>query len=242
MKRTERHHLKENELTSLARQARGAVEARKHETTMAIVAVVVVGAVVLGYLAWRDGIDSRAEAMLAEAVATSQARVGPPVAPGTPGAGLSFATERARAEAALPKFKAAADAYPSNDAGIFARYQEGAVQIALGNESEAIAAYQQVLDRAGADHIYGRMARVGIAEAQAKSGQYDAAINTYRELAQLTDGPLPIDGILMQLGIAYRDAGKPADAQQTFDRIVKEFPDSPFSTEARRELDNLKKT
>ena len=66
-----------------------------------------------------------------------------------------------------------------------------------------------------------------------KSGQYDQAINTYKELAQRKDGPLPIDGILMQLGLTYRDAGKPADAQQTFNRLVEEFPDSPFS--ARRE-------
>ena len=86
------------------------------------------------------------------------------------------------------------------------------------------------------------MARIGIAEAQAKSGQFESAINTFRELAQFTDGPLPVDGILMQLGLAYRDAGKTADAQQTFDRIVKEFPDSPFNSEAKRELDNLKKT
>jgi TolA-binding protein len=46
----------------------------------------------------------------------------------------------------------------------------------------------------------------------------------------------------MQLGQTYLEAGKPTDAQQTFNRIVEEFPDSPFSVDARRELDNLKKT
>ena len=45
----------------------------------------------------------------------------------------------------------------------------------------------------------------------------------------------------MQLGYAYRDAGKRSDAQQTFNRIVQEFPDSPFSQEAKRELDSLNK-
>jgi tetratricopeptide (TPR) repeat protein len=241
MKRTERHHLKENELDLLARQARHAVEGRKREATFAVAAFVIVGAIVLGYIAWRDRIDSRASAMLAESMAVAEARIGAPIAPGTPGAGLSFPTERARAEAALAKFKAAADAYPDSDAGIFARYQEGAQHIALGNEAEAIAAYQKVIERAG-DGIYGQMARVATAEAQAKSGQYDQAINTYKELAQLKDGPLPIDGILMQLGITYRDAGKSGDAQQTFNRIVEEFPNSPFTSDAKRELENLKKT
>ena len=77
---------------------------------------------------------------------------------------------------------------------------------------------------------------------QAQAGQYDQAINAFKELAQRKDGVLPIDGILMQLGRAYVGAGKPADAQQTFNRLVEEFPTSPYITDARRELDDLKKT
>jgi predicted negative regulator of RcsB-dependent stress response len=241
MKRTERHHLKENELDRLARQARETVGTWKRETTVAIAAIVIVGAGVLGYVAWKDRINSRAEAMLAEALAVTEVRVGAPVAPGTPGAGPSFATERARSEAALVKFKAAADAYPDADAGIFARYRQAGVEMELGNAMQAAATYQQVVDRAG-DRIYGQMARLGLAEAQARSGQYDQAINTFKELAQRKDGPLPVDGILMQLGLAYRDAGKKADAQQTFNRLVEEYPDSPFSMDAKKELESLKKT
>jgi TolA-binding protein len=86
------------------------------------------------------------------------------------------------------------------------------------------------------------MARLGLAEVQALAGQYDQAINTFKEMAQRKDGPLPIDGILMQLGRTYREAGKRADAQQTFNRIVQEFPESPFNQEAKRELDTLNKT
>jgi outer membrane protein assembly factor BamD (BamD/ComL family) len=46
----------------------------------------------------------------------------------------------------------------------------------------------------------------------------------------------------MQLGKAYLDAGKRADAQQTFTRLVEEYPESPFTGDARRELETLKKT
>ena len=81
------------------------------------------------------------------------------------------------------------------------------------------------------------MARLGLAEAQARAGQYDQAINTFKDLAQRKDGPLPVDGILMQLGRTYLDAGKRADAQQTFNRLVEEFPDSPFTRDAKRELE-----
>ncbi len=241
MKRIERHHLKENELQTLARQARDAFEARRRETTMFVAIAVVVGAIAIGYIAWRERVQSRAHSLLAEAVVVLEAPISPPPAPGQPAQGLRFATERERAQAALTKLKVAADAYPSTDAGLYARYQEGATYMALGNASLAAAAYQQVIDRDG-NGIYGQMARLGLAEAQARSGQYDAAIKTFQELSQRKEGPLPIDGILMQLGRTYRDAGKPTEAQQTFNRLVTEFPDSPFSGDARKELDNLKRT
>lgn len=241
MKRAERRHLKDHELRVLTREVRDLVDRHKRETTTIITVLVVVGAAALGYVAWRERTQSRAQAMLAEAKGVAETRVGAPVPAGSPGAGPSFPTERLRAEAALAKYKAAADAYPSTDAGIFARSQQAATLLSLERPAEAVQVYQQVIDHAG-DGIYGQMARLGLAEAQARAGKYDDAIDAFKELAQRKDGPLPVDGILMQLGKTYLDAGKRADAQQTFDRLVQEYPNSPFSGDARRELENLKKT
>jgi predicted negative regulator of RcsB-dependent stress response len=241
MKTKERHHLKENELGKLARQARETVETRRSETTAIAVVVVVAAALAFGYFGWRQHVQTKAHGLLAEAMAVQDARVGPPPAPGTPSAGLYFPTERERSQAALTKFKIAADAYPSTDAGIYARYQEGATSLALGTTPGAIAAYQQVIKESG-DGFYGQMGRLGLAEAQARAGQYDTAINTFKELAQRKDGPLPVDGILMQLGRTYLEAGKRSDAQQTFNRLVEEYPESPFTGDARREIETLKKT
>jgi len=241
MKRTERRHLKENELQTFARTAREQLEARKRETTMIVAAILIVGIAVGGYFAWRDRVETHAHALLADAMIVQGARIGTPAAPGTAGAGsLSYLTERERAQAALTKFKAAADAYPSSDAGIYARYQLAGTYMELGQPGSAAAEYQQIIDRSG-DKIYGQMARLGLAEARAIEGKYDEAINGFKELAQRKDGPLPVDGILMQLGRVYLDAGKRADAQQTFNRIVEEYPESPYSGDARKELDNLKK-
>jgi TolA-binding protein len=240
MKRTERRHLKDNELEHFARQARDAFETRKRETTWIVAAVVVVAVVAISYFVWQQRVQTRAHALLAQAVVVQEARVGPPPAAGGPATGLTFPTERERAQAAVTKFKAVADAYPNTDAGLYARYQEGATWMMLDNPTEAATAYQQVITRAG-NRIYGQMARLGLAEAQARAGQYDQAINTFKELSLRKEGPLPVDAILMQLGRTYLDAGKRLDAQQTFNRIVEEFPESPFTTDARRELESLKK-
>ena len=243
MKRTERHHLKENEVRLLTRQARSLVVARKRETAAILIAVAAMSALAIGYYAWYGHVQSRAHDMLAAALTVEEARVAPPAVPGgtavlVPG---SYPSERARAESALVKFKATADAYPSSDAGIFARYKEATTLVALGRPADAVSRYQDVIARAG-NGFYGQTARLGLARAQAFAGQYDQAINSFKDLAQRKDGSLPIDGILMQLGQVYLDAGKRSDAQQTFNRVVDEFPTSPYTSEARQQLDSLKKT
>src|SRR5437762_2280888 len=144
MKRTERRHLKENEIDALARQARELYEARKQQVSWLTAVIVIVGVALLGYVAWRQNAQGKAAALLAQAMATEEARIGPPPAPGSVSTAPYFPTERERSQAVLTKFKAAADAYPSTDAGIFARYQEGTTLVALGRPAEAVKAYQTV--------------------------------------------------------------------------------------------------
>src|SRR5256885_15771769 len=142
MKRTERQHLKENELQTFARQAREQLEARRRETTAIVAISVVVAAVALGFFAWRERVQSKATGLLAEAMAVQDARVGPPPAPGSPAGGLYFPTERERAQAALTKFKIPAAADPSTQARIFARYQQGALSASPRTPPGAVAAPQ----------------------------------------------------------------------------------------------------
>jgi len=241
MKRTERRHLRTNELASLTTQARDVFDARRGQMIAGVLAIVIVGGALIGYFTWRGRQQARAYALLAAALVVEEARVGPPAAPGTPSAGSSFATQREKNQALLTKFRSAADEYPSTDAGVFARYREATTWMALGNPGSAVTAYQEVINRGG-NSVYAVMAKLGLAEAQAQSGQYDQAIATFKELAQRKDGQVPVDGVLIRLGRTYLDAGKRADAEQTFNRLVQEFPDSPFSTDARRALEQLKRT
>jgi len=240
MKRAERQRLKQNDLGAITRQVQDLVTERKRDVAWVALVVAVLLAGGLGYWAWSSREQGDAQKLLADAMVIQEARIGPPAA-ATGGTGLTFPTERERAQAALVKFKAAADAYPNTDAGLFARYQEASTQMVLGNAAEAAKSYQEVVDRAGS-RLIGQTARLGLAGARARSGQYDQAITAYKELTQRKDGGLPVDGILMELGRVYRDAGRSADAQQTFNRVIEEFPDSPFNADAKRELEALKKT
>jgi TolA-binding protein len=246
MKSTERHKLKENEFARSIAQARDALGNRGRDITTAVVIVVIALGVIGGYSWWRQSRNTKANTLLAEALAIFEAPVVAPAAP-APGSPVpvqqqgTYSTEQAKLDAALPKFMETANAYPNTDAGIAARYHAAGVLSILGRFGEAEQRYQEVLDKAGRGSIYGRMARLGQAEAQIAQGKFDTAIATYRELSTDSNAQLPLDGLLMHLGRAYVKAGKKEDAVRAFNRVVEEFPQSVYVADARREMAEAKK-
>lgn len=246
MKRTERHLLKKNDLAQTIVATRAAIEARKGPVAVALIGLMVIAAAAGGVVLWRQQGGARAEQLLAEALVTFNARVIPATAPtdqpgqvpaaATLGAEGSFATEAAKLNAALPKLKAAADAFPDTGAGITARYHYASSLASLGKHAEAIPAFDEVVRRAGADSLYGRMARMGKADTQIGAGQIEAAIGTWKELAASTDVELPKDAILMELAKAYQATGNVDEARKAFTQIVDEHPASPYAADARAEL------
>jgi TolA-binding protein len=248
MKRTERHHLKENELVHTIEATRAFVEARQKQIVGAVVGLIVLALAVIGVLVYRQQTQSKGQELLAEAMVALNARVVPvgagdagdlPAAASL-GATGTFATEEAKLSAALPKLKAAADGYPDSTAGITARYHLAGALAALGRHQDAIQAYDEVARRAGNNSLYGRMARLGKADTMAHSGQLDAAIAAWKDMTAASASDLPVDAILMELARAYVQKGNTEEARKTFTQLVDQHPDSPYTPEARAELENLK--
>jgi TolA-binding protein len=245
MKRTERHKLKENDFARTVEHARDVVAQRRRDIITVTVAVVVLLILVGGYTWWRSSRNARANGLLADALATYSAPVVPPTPP-SPGSPPpvpqpgTFQTEQARAEAALPKFQEAANAYPSTDAGIAARYHVASLLASLGRHGEAEQRYREVVDQAD-DSIYARTAQLGLAEVLVSQQKYDDAIAIYTELSRDTNGQIPVDSVLMELGRAYARAGRKDEAIATFNRVVQEFPQSLYASDAKQELEEVKK-
>jgi tetratricopeptide (TPR) repeat protein len=248
MKHSERRHLKDNELAIALAHANEWRSAHQKNVTIALVAVVLVAAAVIGYITWRNRVDNSARAMLAAAMVVYESRVAPPApapeaaANASPSAPVqapgTYPSERAKLEAALPKFMATADAYPSSDAGQTARYHAASALVGLGRYDEAVAQYDRVIqDGSG---LLAQMARLGKAEAQLRAAQYDAAIASFKELSERTDATVPKEAMLLELARAYRLAGKNEEARKTLTQIVEQHADSPFVPEAKAELDKLK--
>ncbi len=246
MKRTERHKLKENEFARTVERAREVLASRQRDITLALTVVIVALVAIGGYAAWRSTRQSRANEMLASALAVFEAPVVPP-APPTPGSAPplpqpgTFQSEDAKLNAALPKFVDTASRYPQTDAGVTARYYAAGILASLGRVAEAEQQYQQVVDKAGST-IYGATARLGLADTLVAQGKYDSAINLYTELSRDSTSQVPLDAVLIQLGRAYAKAGKKDEAARAFTRVVDEFPQSVYVGDARRELEESKKS
>lgn len=245
MKRTERHKLKENEFARTVAHARETLQQRGRDVGMIVVAIVAALALAAGYGWWRQSRNVKSNALLAEALAVEESPVVAPAAP-APGSPLpvqqpgTFATDQARLEAALPKLTQAADAYPSTEAGVAARYHAAGVLAALGRYAEAEQRYKEVVDKGGSG-LYARTARLGLADVLVSEGKYDDAIAIYQAISTDTNSQLPVDGVLMQLGRAYLKAGKKNEAAHAFTRVVEEFPQSLYAADARREMEEAKK-
>ncbi len=247
MKTTERHHLKDNELAMALGQAQSWADKNSRTLLMIAGIIVAIGGGVLAYMAWRGSVDAGARELLAEAMVIEEARVmppGPPAGttndPSAPGGQLpgTYPTETAKLEAALPKFQAAADAHPSSDAGITARFHLAKNLVALGRFDDALPHYDQVI--ASGAPLMAKTARLGKAEAQLRSAKYDAAIATFKEFVDAKDPTLPAEALLMELARAYKAAGKTEDARKTLTLIVEQHANTPFADEAKQEIEKLK--
>jgi TolA-binding protein len=247
MKSTERHKLKENEFAYTVARTREMVQQRQREITTLVIVIVAAVLLVGGFFAYRSSRENKATALLASALAVAEAQVvtPPPPAPGSPPPVQppgTFRTDRERLEAAVPRLQQAADAYPNTDAGITARYRLASSLAELGRFAEAEQRFQEVVQKTSQKNIYHDTARLGAGEAQLAQGKHDAAIATLKELSSDTNSKLPVDGVLMQLGHAAMVAGRKDEATRAFTRVVDEFPQSMYVSDAKAKLAEIKKT
>ena len=236
MKATERHHLKENELSQVLSAATARFSQDRRSVGLAIGVVVLVLAAAGGYWGWKTRAENRAQTLLGDAIVVLQSPVVEPKQGVKPDTG-SYTTVQARTEAALVKLTEVFNQYPSTKAGISARYYAAAALAMLGRPAEALTRYQEVVDRAGNDNFYGRMAQLGVVEASAEAKQYDRAISAAQAMvSRVGDESIPRDALLMQLGRVQVAAGKKVEAKQTLDKVIAEFPESAYLEEAKQLL------
>jgi len=228
MARIKRKELKRNELAEtfgrtvdyVSHHRRGAVEA-----IGATAAVLVLAA---GFILFRGWREHQAGKELSAALEILEA----PVAtdPGAAAAFRKFSTAADREREATKHLREAA-AKGGTDAGRAAR-------VILAARSDKPAQAVEILSKEAreARAEVAAAAEIGAARLLASEGKMTEAIDRLKGAIDSSRSLVPKDALLFALAETYEKAGSSTDARATYQRLVNDYPNSPYRNDAREKI------
>ena len=243
MKRTERHHLKQDELVSSIGQATHWFQQHRTNVVNALLVALGAGLLLGGIYIYRTRKSDEARALLADALkqyhGDVRSETGDTEAPSS---GPKFATAEEKYRTALESLEKVANEFGSYDSGRQARYYVGLCQAELKDFEGAEGSLQKL--RSGNRDLLYYLASKALASVATERGNHTAAAEIYRPLVEDAQNPLPKDYLLFELAKAEERAGNLEQARQYYDRMVAEHPESQLRGDAmsRRELLELQST
>jgi len=218
-----RHQLKEkDEITTSLQTFTELVVERKKEITIGLIVLAALVIIVFGWTFFSSRRNAAAQAQLSKAIAIYNDTT-------------NIKNDKERFEKTITEAQKTHDQYPSLPAGQIALYYVGVSQDGLGDTPKAIQTLQEVVQR-GNDSIKA-VAQFALGGIYKKQGETQKAIDTYK---QLYDG-----GGYSKAAVAYElaklhEAAKQVDqAKDYYQKLVTEFPDSPFRQSADEALKRL---
>jgi tetratricopeptide (TPR) repeat protein len=236
VKRTERHHLKQDELVHGIEQASDWFQQHRTNVVNAVLVALGAGLLLGGIYIYRTRKSEEARAQLTEALKQYHGQVGSE-AGGAPSTGPKFATVEEKYRTALDAFEKVAAEYPSYEAGRQARYYAGLCQAGLKDFEASERSLQELRSR-DKDLLY-YLASKALASVASSRGNYGAAAEIYRPLVDDAANPLPKDEMLFELAKAEERAGNLDQARQYYNRMMAEHPESQLRGDAMSRLERI---
>jgi tetratricopeptide (TPR) repeat protein len=188
--------------------------------------VVVVAVLVLAVWLWMRTEDARGQAALAASADVVQQADGP----------LATGDARQKAVAALQQVLAQ---HGRTSAAPVAAYQLGNLQYQSGDYAAARGAYELALAK-GATGSVRTLAASGVGYTWEAQKNYANAVTAYEALVrQESPRQFFFEEALIDLARAQALAGKPTDAVATYERLLKEAPDTRRAADVRARIADL---
>jgi len=205
----------------------------RRRKAVAVGAAVVVGALVLAVAgsSWKESRQAKAGALLAQAVDAAAGQISPVPLPNSEHPVYRSAEERAHA--VIEAAGKVREAYGGTVAAATAALLQGGAYMDLGEWDRAIAAYQAFLSGAPGDDSLRFAALDGLARAQERKGNLEAAMSTYATASEI---PSFRDRALLERARLLGAAGKKDEAKKVLESIP---PTSPLRGEAQERLARL---
>jgi tetratricopeptide (TPR) repeat protein len=230
VKEITRKNLKRNDLADTVGRTVDYVSSHRKGVTEAaaiVAGLVLVAAAVYLVKTYREG---RAGRELSAGLAALQA----PLAtdPGASTAAQSFPDGTARDKAADEHFRKAAG-YGSTAPG-------RAASVILAARAEKPAAAEATFSKAARDAKSETAAAAEIDSARllVSQGKATEAIERLKRAIEAPGATIPKDALLFTLAQVYEGSGATSDARATYQRIVNDYPNSPYRADARQKLPN----
>jgi tetratricopeptide (TPR) repeat protein len=226
-KRITRKQLKRNELAETMERTVDYVSHHRRGVTEAIVAGAAAVVLVAGFLGFR----SYREAQAGKDLSAGLAALETPIAgqPGAVGVQKTFPNEAARdkeADSFLTKAASRSGTAAGRAAAVVLAARKPA---ASAGETFAKAAREAKAEVAAS-------AEIDAARLLASQGKKAEAIERLKRAIESPASAAPKDALLFALGEIYEDSGAAADARATFQRIVSDYPNSPYRSDARQKI------
>ena len=187
-------------------------------------------AVLIGaFVALRAHGEAQAAGHLSKALATLSTPLASDPSAGT--APKTYATAAQRDADADRELQAAAD-FGTTRSG-----REAALVLAARGKKDAIATFERYA-RSGKT-LMSAAAELDSYRALADQGKITEAIAGVKRAIETSSTAVPKDALLAELGDLYERSGSPADAKAIYQRLVSEYPESSYTSQAQSRIGGL---
>lgn len=237
MRAETRHQLKQDKF----RQATGDTVhwAAEHQRKLAMagIAVVVLGAVILGTWYYFERQDRTASVELGKAIRSYEMQVRPAGVPEQPDF-PSFASLAERAKAAHQQFQTIAGKYPHTKSGEIALYFSGLTAMDLNDNASAERDLKKIAS--AHDQDLAALARFALASVYRNTNRDTQAVELYKQLIDKPARTLSKASAQLELASLYKAKQQGAEARRLYEQIQKENPNTEVASLAASKLQEMK--
>ena len=169
------------------------------------------------------GLADRRAARADEALAGDPADTGEP----------TFADASTRALRAKELFTQLVADFGRSDAAQIARVYLGQIAADAGDLESARQHWQEAVSRGG-DHALAAEVQVNLMSLDRAQGRGDELVTRLRAMLSGTDASLPPDLLWYQLGVTLEELDRQSEANEAFQRLLDEYPQSAYAPAARQ--------
>jgi predicted negative regulator of RcsB-dependent stress response len=233
--RLSRKNMKHDKFVDEVDHLYGSMRKNAQRLTALVIGVLVVLAVIGLFYWFQRNQERKAQDLLSQAIDVMQQQVGTAeqLDPAVPAP--KFKTEQEKLAKAEPMFLEVVDKYGRSDAADIANLYLAQIAVEKGDVASARPRLESFV-KEHSDHVLAATAQMSLYEIDLGSGKAKEVVSELEKKMTEEQTILPKDALLALLARAYEMSGDEAKAKDAYQRIINEYPDSPYTIDAQRKV------